>query len=86
MKTDGEDKDILKKLHAILKEKYADEPNSRTIIFIRTRLSAAKLAEHLNEIRILGSSRAVGFVASELLNTFKFRFALGYFKCQFFRF
>uniref|UniRef100_A0A158R4E3 RNA helicase n=1 Tax=Syphacia muris TaxID=451379 RepID=A0A158R4E3_9BILA len=42
------EKDILKKLHAILKEKYSEEPDSRTIIFVATRLLAEELADHLN--------------------------------------
>ncbi|VDO26593.1 unnamed protein product [Onchocerca flexuosa] len=61
----SEEKEILKILHAILREQYISDPASRTIIFVTTRKLAQYLSRHLNAIKIIGgSSRAVGFVTS----------------------
>uniref|UniRef100_A0A914ZSV2 RNA helicase n=2 Tax=Parascaris univalens TaxID=6257 RepID=A0A914ZSV2_PARUN len=61
----GESKEIIRLLHEILLKQYEKEPSSRTIIFVTTRMLAEKLAEHLNECRIVdGGPRAIGFVTS----------------------
>ncbi|CAG9540926.1 unnamed protein product [Cercopithifilaria johnstoni] len=61
----GEDKEILKMLHTVLREQYVSEPTSRTIIFVTTRILAQYLSHHLNTVKIVdGTSRAVGFVTS----------------------
>ncbi|KAM3716801.1 Antiviral innate immune response receptor RIG-I [Dirofilaria immitis] len=61
----GEEKEILKMLHTILREQFDSEPASRTIIFVTTRKLAQYLSQHLNAIKIVdGINRAVGFITS----------------------
>ncbi|EFO26157.1 type III restriction enzyme [Loa loa] len=61
----GEEKEILKMLHTILREQYVSDPASRTIIFVTTRRLAQYLSHHLNTVKIVdGTNRAVGFVTS----------------------
>uniref|UniRef100_A0AAF5PTP0 RNA helicase n=2 Tax=Wuchereria bancrofti TaxID=6293 RepID=A0AAF5PTP0_WUCBA len=61
----GEEKEILKMLHTILREQYVSDPASRTIIFVTTRKLAQYLSHHLNTVKIVDrTSRAVGFITS----------------------
>lgn len=63
----GEEKEILKMLHNILREQYVANPTSRTIIFVTTRRLAQYLSHHLNAVKVVdGTSRAVGFVTSNV--------------------
>ncbi|VBB30566.1 unnamed protein product [Acanthocheilonema viteae] len=55
----GEEKEILKMLHTILREQYVLDPTSRTIIFVTTRQLAQYLSHHLNTVKIVdGTSRS----------------------------
>ncbi|VDK51954.1 unnamed protein product [Anisakis simplex] len=56
----GEEKEIIQRLHKILREQYRDEPFSRTIIFVTTRMLAEKLCDHLNTCRIVDGGRRPG--------------------------
>lgn len=68
----GEEKEILKMLHIILREQYISDPASRTIIFVTTRRLAQYLSHHLNTVKIVdGTSRAVGFVTSNAVFFFR---------------
>lgn len=41
-------KEILKELHKILLNQYTEKPESRTLIFVSTRVCAQRLSEHLS--------------------------------------
>ncbi|VDN08306.1 unnamed protein product [Thelazia callipaeda] len=66
----GEEKEILKILHTILRDQYISDPTSRTIIFVTTRKLAQCLSTHLNNVRVVdGSNRAVGYITSSNQST-----------------
>lgn len=70
---DGEEKEILKMLHTILRDQYTADPSSRTIIFVTTRKLAQYLSRHLNIQRVVDrTNRAVGFVTSKYCQIFFF--------------
>lgn len=43
-----DNKEILKKLYEILLNQYTEKPESRTLIFVATRVCAQRLSEHLS--------------------------------------
>ncbi|KAF7634718.1 hypothetical protein Mgra_00005866 [Meloidogyne graminicola] len=45
-----QNKEILKELHSILRAQFNSDPNSRCLIFVSTRNSAAKLSDHLKNV------------------------------------
>ncbi|KAH7702528.1 Type III restriction enzymeres subunit family protein [Aphelenchoides avenae] len=59
-------KDILKHLRNALRVQYADNPESRTLIFVATRAAAKNLCQYLNSVHDdLGfGKREVGFMTS----------------------
>ncbi|KAH7726030.1 type III restriction enzyme [Aphelenchoides avenae] len=65
-KTGGARKDILVQLKKILREQYAANPDSRTLIFVATRAAARNLCEYLNSVHeeLEFGEKEVGYVTS----------------------
>nr|CAD2177130.1 unnamed protein product [Meloidogyne enterolobii] len=62
-----QNKEILKKLHEILREQFKSDPDSRCLIFVATRNCASKLADHLKkvpELPIFYNKENVGYMVS----------------------
>lgn len=66
-KTGGARKDILVQLKKILREQYAANPDSRTLIFVATRAAARNLCEYLNSVHeeLEFGEKEVGYVTSK---------------------
>lgn len=75
------DKQILNELYKILIEQYTLKPNSRTMIFVNTRICAQNLSAHLNEYLrentslpiFTSNQKVVGFLTSKFLNYLFFK-------------
>lgn len=67
-----DNKEILKKLYEILLNQYTEKPESRTLIFVATRVCAQRLSEHLSnylskfqQLRMFSEKKgAVGYMTS----------------------
>lgn len=67
-----DNKEILKKMYEILLNQYTEKPESRTLIFVATRVCAQRLSEHLSnylskfqQLRMFSEKKgAVGYMTS----------------------